>query len=342
MRFFSEINLRGNHAGTKARNDVEAILRQYGARSINTKVLELRESPRGIQANLKNRLDYIQYYWDMLAVHDETVIVQYPILAFDIQLDYIRKLAKHNKVIFLIHDIQSLRREGHSGLDQEVQMLNLAYGLIVHNRFMEQKLKEIGICVKEFYRLNCFDYLFSGTINSSAQNTDIVFAGNLEKSEFLLKMCANNPKITFRFYGPGWNYPSGFSNAEYCGSFGPNEIPGKLQGKFGLIWDGKTTTGCTGAVGEYTKINNPHKMSLYIAAGLPVIAWRESAAAEFIHAKQIGILVENIDNLQNTLNNIPDELYQNMKNNVLHLREHLISGGHLRAVLAGLEGDAIK
>lgn len=340
MRFFSEFNFRGNHAGTKARNDVETILRQYGARPINTKVLELRENESGgVQANLMNRLDYIQYYFDTFFIRNETVIIQYPILAFDIQLDYVRKLAKHNKVIFLIHDIQSLRREGYSGLEQEVQMLNLAFGLIVHNRFMEQKLKKIGVCVKQFYQLNCFDYLFSGTINDSVLNTSIVFAGNLEKSEFLLKMCENNPEVTFRFYGPGWKYSSDFSNAEYCGSFDPNEIPGKLQGQYGLIWDGKTTSGCTGAIGEYTKINNPHKLSLYIVAGFPVIAWSESAIAEFIHKNQIGILVNDIDNLQETLSNISNEHYQNMKINVLRLREQLIFGGYLRTVLEEIEGN---
>lgn len=260
-------------------------------------------------------------------------------LAFDMQSDYIRKLAKHNRVVFLIHDVQSLRREGQSGLEQEIQILNLASGLIVHNRFMEQKLKEIGIRVNRFYRLNCFDYLYSGTINDSTLYDSIVFAGNLEKSEFLMKMCTENPKLTFRFYGPGWCYAPDLSNVEYCGSFGPDEIPGKLQGRFGLIWDGKTTSDCTGAVGEYTRINNPHKMSLYIVAGLPVIAWSHSAIAEYIHQNQIGIVVDRIDNLKDTLTTISNGQYQNMKINVLGLRNHLISGGHFRAILDEIKED---
>lgn len=332
--YLSEIHFRGNHAGTKARNDAEVILRQSGARPINTRVLELQENQYGeIRSNIVNRFGFIRYYLDLFSARNETVIVQYPMLAFDIQFDYIRKLTKHNRVIFLVHDIQSLRREGQSGLEQEVQILNLAYGLIVHNRFMEQKLKQIGVCVNRFYRLNCFDYLFNGTINHAPIYTDIVFAGNLEKSEFLLKMCAENPGLSFRFYGPGWRDAPNLSNADYSGNFGPDEIPGKLQGKYGLIWDGKTTSGCSGAVGEYTRINNPHKMSLYIVAGLPVIAWINSAIAEFIHQNQIGITVDCIDNLQDTLTTVSDSQYQNMRSNVLRLRDGLISGGHLRSIL---------
>lgn len=341
MLFFSEANYRGNHAGTKARNDAEAILREYGAHPINTRVLELTDNNAGIQSNIANRLGYLRYYWELLFVRKQTVVIQYPMLAFDIQLNYIQKLSRHNKVIFLVHDIQSLRREGYAGLEKEIEMLNHAYGLIVHNRFMEDKLKQIGIRVQRYYRLNCFDYLFQGEVSDVVRHPGVVFAGNLEKSEFLPEMCRQNQNVTFIFYGPGWDAERQVSNVAYCGSFSPDEIPGKLQGEYGLIWDGKTTSYCTGAVGEYTRINNPHKMSLYIAAGIPVIAWNQAAIAEFIQKNQIGITVDQVDDLQSSFDKITPEQYRQMKDNVLKIRNDLIAGGYLRTVLSKIEEDLL-
>lgn len=340
MLYFSEINYRGNHAGTKARNDAEEILRQYGARPVNTRSLELRDTTNsGIRSNIANRLGFIRYFWDLLFVRNETVIIQYPMLAFDIQKDYIQFLSRYNRVVFLIHDIQSLRRENHTGLNQEIEMLNLAFGLIVHNRFMEEKLKEIGITVNHIYHLNCFDYLFSGTPNNGFSPSGVAFAGNLEKSDFLPTMCNENPTVPFYFFGPGWNSTEGMTNATYCGSFLPDDIPGKLQGTYGLIWDGKTTVDCSGAVGEYTRINNPHKLSLYIAAGIPVIAWCNAAIAEFIQKNQIGVVVERIDNLQHVLSDISDEQYAQMQRNILNLRSRVIQGKFLQAALCQIEED---
>ena len=338
MLFFSEMNYRGNHAGTKARNDAEAILRQYGASPINSQRLELQVGKdMGIQSNIVNRLGFIRYFCDILFVRNKTVVIQYPMLAFDIQFDYVRKLAKHNRVVFLVHDIQSLRREGHVGLEQEIQMLNIAWGLIVHNRFMAAKLEQLGVRTKRVYLLNCFDYLYHEKELSDTSMDGVAFAGNLEKSVFLSKMCNENGNLPFHFFGPSWS--ADYANSVYYGNFSPDEIPGKLCGKYGLIWDGNTTQGCSGAVGEYTRINNPHKMSLYIAAGMPVIAWSDAAIAEFIQRNHIGIVLDRIDCLLDALAEISDAQYQEMKKNVFRIRERLVTGDYLRTVLKAIEED---
>ena len=336
MLFFSEKNFRGNHAGTKARNDAEMILRQFGAKPINAHALELRNDVyENIYSNIKNRLGYIRFYIDTLFVRNQTIIVQYPMLAFDIQFDYIQKLSKYNRVIFLVHDIQSLRRDSHHGLQDEIRMLNLATGLIVHNRFMEDKLKQIGVCVNTYYRLECFDYLFDNKTNNPVEDNVIVFAGNLDKSEFIPMMCTENPTLQFSFYGPGWRFDS--RNATHHGSFLPDEIPGKVEGRFGLVWDGKTVFGCTGALGEYTRINNPHKLSLYIAAGLPIIAWNDAAIAEFIQKYNIGITVKELTYIQDAVNGITEEQYKTMRENVLRIQKSVTTGVFLQRVLNEIE-----
>ncbi|UXZ08780.1 hypothetical protein F1B95_08005 [Clostridium perfringens] len=62
----------------------------------------------------------------------------------------------------------------------------------------------------------------------------------------------------------------------YKKSLSPKEIVEKIEGDFGLIWDGTSINICDGSFGEYTKFNTPHKLSMYIASEIPVIVWKEA------------------------------------------------------------------
>ena len=63
---------------------------------------------------------------------------------------------------------------------------------------------------------------------------------------------------------------------------------------FGLIWDGTGVDSCEGLYGHYMRFNSPHKLSLYVALGLPVIVWREAAIADFVLKQGIGVTVGNL------------------------------------------------
>ena len=119
--YFSEINYRGNHAGTKARNDAEAIFQDFGCRPLNHRRLVLKEEGTNsrIVSNIQNRLGFIPYYLDLLKIRNKTVIIQYPMLSFDIAADYVNRIKKHNKVVFLVHDVQSMRRQDEKGTRAE-------------------------------------------------------------------------------------------------------------------------------------------------------------------------------------------------------------------------------
>ena len=57
-----------------------------------------------------------------------------------------------------------------------------------------------------------------------------------------------------------------------------------MEGSFGLVWDGISVETCAGVYGEYLKVNNPHKTSLYLASGIPVIIWKEAAWLSLLNA----------------------------------------------------------
>lgn len=338
--YFSELNIRGNHAGTKARNDVETILRKSGAKPINSRQFTLRSDEKdNIYSNVNSRVALSKLFFDVMKVKNHSVFVQYPMLAFDFEEKFYRSIAKKNKLILLVHDIHSLRIPNSMKLKKEIDLLNLADCLIVHNNFMKEKLCELGVNVSNILCLQLFDYLYysDDTDISTKTNDDIAFAGNLDKSIFLPSLIKENPSVKFGLYGPSREGRLSFVNATHYGSFPPDEIPGKLNAKYGLVWDGDSLNGASGPLGEYTRINNPHKLSLYLAAGIPVIVWRNAAVAELVTEYNIGLAVDRIDSISEVLNEINAAKYEKMLQAVNSIKKEVIQGTFLDRVIKQLD-----
>lgn len=127
-------------------------------------------------------------------------------------------------------------------------------------------------------------------------------------------------------------------NIHYQGSLPVNEIPKYLDRGFGLVWDGNSINGCCGQAGEYLRYNNPHKLSLYLSSGIPVIIWEKAAEAEFVRNNNLGILVDKLDELENILGQLDKEKYEEMCNSVKKIAERLKKGYYgEHALLKALE-----
>ena len=113
------------------------------------------------------------------------------------------------------------------------------------------------------------------------------------------------------------------------GCFDPDLLPSKLAGAFGLIWDGPSIETCTGDLGNYLRINNPHKLSLYIASGLPIIIWRGAAEAGFVEKHRIGISVNSLDELPALLRSMRVADYRSMVQSVTRLAKSVRNGNFL-------------
>ena len=133
-------------------------------------------------------------------------------------------------------------------------------------------------------------------------------------------------------YGVGYEGPVN-DKIHYLGSFLPDEIPYVLNGSFGLVWDGESADTCKGAYGEYLKINNPHKTSLYLAAGLPVIIWKDAALAEFVREEECGILVGSLQDIGKQISELPEEEYRKLRQNAEKIGKKLRSGFYTKRIL---------
>lgn len=257
--------------------------------------------------------------------------VQYPLLSINNVFKYFIKLARFKKVSFfcIVHDLHSLRIGGKDPalINKDIMNLNQFNRIIVHNTQMLDWLKQNGLR-KDAVILEVFDYLSDDFEDRNKDITGekvIVYAGNLIKSKFIYGLHALKG-YNFNIYGPGYNagLATENSNVTWQGQYSPEQIPKELRGNFGLIWDGESCDACDEILGNYLKYNAPHKFSLYIAAGLPVIAPTNSAIGVFIKANNIGLLINSVFDLERIT--VSPAEYSIMKSNVLLLRKKIING----------------
>lgn len=243
------------------------------------------------------------------------------------------------RFIALVHDLDSLRGlHGKAAVYSDRQVLPRFDVIICHNDRMKEKLVSMGIPAEKLVPLGIFDYLTKAPGNAGGEG--IAAAGNLspEKSGYILRL-AEQGTVPLHLYGKGLEGTAYEKKIRTEGSFPPEELPGKLKGRWGLVWDGPESRTCAGPAGEYLRINNPHKLSLYMAAGLPVIIWREAALAGFVLERGAGIAVERLDGLEKVLDGVSEEEYEGMRRAAAEIGKEVRDGGFLTAALK--EADKI-
>lgn len=239
----------------------------------------------------------------------------------------------------LVHDLDALRQE--VSPRREVAILRLFDGLVSHNPVMTAWLRAQGVRAP-VAELGLFDYL--------AQDAGTWHAGSLDTP--LRIACAGNlswPKARY-LYDPRWcevdgvqvslfgaffeplRLPAGLP-LQYRGSFDP-DLPA-LDGRyhFGLVWDGDAITGGEGRYGRYLRFNNPHKLSLYAALGLPVVVWSEAAVARLVRERGIGVAVRDLRELGRLSQSMTAADYRRMTQRMGPLREAVTHGAFLRHAL---------
>ena len=200
---------------------------------------------------------------------------------------------------------------------------------------MKEYLRKQGV-QKPMVALGIFDYILEpqGIKDRESHFQEVVIAGNLDgnKAQYLRKL-RELKQLEFRLYGPGFEERMKDKNVVYKGVYPPDQLPDKIQGGWGLIWDGSSLTGCQGNYGEYLKYNNPHKTSFYIAMEMPVIIWKKAAMARFVEENHIGITVDSLEELPDVLNQISYEKYKEIARNTRKVSEKIRAGKYLQEAL---------
>ena len=327
-----------NSAATKAVMDCSKLFSQKGYAD---KMLTFHNnSKRGIRFYSSVLMGVIKFLFSVK--RGALVGVQYPMLNNVFKYFIVASRIKKIKFFCVVHDIESLRLGGKDTTAVATELSNLNYysSIIVHNNKMKQWLSRNGVTSK-MVSLKLFDYIIDKLPErkNAIFSNSIVYAGNLGKSRFVNFLGAI-PNWRFNLYGPNYAISGKESNVSWNGEFSPEQIVYELQGDFGLVWDGDSIDRMDDVLGNYLKYNNPHKLSLYIAAGLPVIVPAGAAIADFVSANKIGLLVKSLNDLKNIV--FTTEEYQAMKANIGRLQLKVAKGDHFLAALEIVEEQLIR
>ena len=327
---------RNKNAGSKARQDINVIAEKNGFIPVEVQYDHKLRNEKGFwKALIKLTRDWTEALNKF--VQDDIVLIQFPINHHPLRIaSKLRKMRKKGaKVIVLIHDVDSLRMKD-STIEQRLKHLKVkiedksilgqADAIIAHNHRMIEALKGMGLDEAKMVSLEIFDYIVKDEITVKQRIIDdpVVIAGTLrkEKAEYVYHLPTN---IEFNLYGVG--YEGEDKDAiKYMGSFMPEELPNIMEGCFGVVWDGDSSESCLGISGEYLKINNPHKTSLYLSSGLPVISWDKAAISDYILKNKLGVVVSSLYEIKEKVQTITSDEYSQMVSNAVKISERLRTG----------------
>ncbi len=355
--FINNIHQEGHNAGMKAPDDIVNILK-----SINSKVVNHPGRNKG--KNSKLRLIFgiiweircVIYLLELLFIsiryrNNSLIVIQFPQPYTGIiekaLFKYILKACGYfsQRTTLLIHDILSLRFGFNPYPDIEV--INSAKFAIVHTNKMSSWLRANG-CQTELIILEAFDYLCNvdgESVPSYSEKVKIAIAGNLsvEKSGYIGQLKSIDiGTASFQLFGKLTDELKVTGEQTfYNGVFAPDD-PGILNAHFGLVWDGDNIETCSGFLGKYLEYNAPHKLSLYLTLGIPVIIWDKAATAELIEKNNAGILVSSLHNIKEELKKLDESKYLDMVAGANKLKKRMREGEFLLNAIHTIKKENLK
>lgn len=255
----------------------------------------------------------------------------------------VRKKKVH--LIALLHDIDELRMTESlylAGSKKQHRLISeTADTIIVHTQQMKDWMVENGCPQEKMVVLGIFDYLSEADREKIAEPDivkKIVIAGNLnsDKSGYLSGL-KDIKEMDFILYGSNLNTQIIGNNTKYEGSFDSDEIIKAVCPGFGLVWDGESIDTCSGTFGSYLKYNSPHKLSLYLRIGLPVIVWAKSAQADYVKKAGVGICINSLKEIREKLDRLNKEELGIMLENSYKISRLLKNGNYLTQALRTAE-----
>lgn len=247
----------------------------------------------------------------------DVVIFQFPTWnAFQFDEALLRQLSCYPglKKVTFVHDLMSLMFESNRYLlPYEIQFMNQTDLVILPSQRMADFLRSEGLTVEKTVIHRMWD--FPVTIDSFVRpkfGKAINFAGNpdLQKFEFVKEWKYDAVELRITAKEADWAQGK---NIRFLGWFNDDTLlvnALRCSGGFGLLWSEDSYWR------EYMKKNACYKLSAYLAAGIPVIVSSEIPEKDTIIRKNLGLVVDSLDEAVEKIAAMTSEEYDKMVDDV--------------------------
>lgn len=230
------------------------------------------------------------------------------------------------KLVIWVEDVESLMFNGGlAALSREIQLFNRADMLILPSKGMHDVLLENGLTVKKVLYQTIWDHLTDSVYTEHQPLRRILFTGDYKRFPFLADYHGKTPIHHYSVAKPERPDDDSF---QWKGGKTPQQLLSTLaEGGFGLVWSDEEY------FDRYYSINQPHKLGFNLAAGIPVIVRKGCAHEDFILSNKIGFAVSSLEEADSIIQNISDEEYNTIYENIKPIQYLLTSGAYTAKLL---------
>lgn len=313
---------------TKAQNNVTHILKrdlQYGELGIYCYAVEsdsdemLRTRIEGIIASVGS---------------GDVVVLQTPTwnnMLFEEKLmDRLNVRVGAKKIVF-IHDVIPLMFPNWIvPLSRYIDLYNQADLVIAPSQAMVDFLISNGLSVKKVVIQRMWDNVLSVDPARKPQFKKVVnFSGNPNEDKYAFAREWKHDDIQLAVTADGGEWAQG-KNIRFLGRFNNDNVLAdalRSSGGFGLLWSENPNWR------EYMKKNASYKLSTYLASGIPVIVPSGIAEEKTIIQKNLGFVVDSLDEAVEQIERVNEEEYNKMAESVESFAYLLREGYFTKKVL---------
>ena len=215
--------------------------------------------------------------------------------------------ALNAKIVTFIHDVPPLMFPSNYYLMPEyIEKYNLSDLIIVPSEKMKDKLIEEGLTVDKILIQGMWDHVHNYSLPYPSYQKKLYFAGALNRFPHIADWSYSVPLDVFsneteqltgdNVVCQGWKSD-------------PELLFALAKGGFGLVWG---TSANPADEEEYYKLNISHKVSTYLAAGIPVIVPSYLSTAEMIREKGLGYVADSLEEVNRLVDETTPEAYTDM------------------------------
>ena len=325
--------------GSKAKSDIERTLSEMGAVNLGF----ARTTRKSMLYDFFRNLGGICRAFLRVRAGD-IVVLQYPMKKWFEPVCRVVRL-RGGRTVAIIHDLGSFRRKRLT-VEREIRRLNRADVVAAATPFEREWLVRHG-CRAHVTVYGVHDYRTEHPVVSTRPDPppvpaadgrigySICFVGNLDplRNRYLYTFGALLKHTPLYCYGARFDGAAAAPSMHCLGFAVDTELMASNRGDFGLVWYGDDVDGGTGFLGSYMPFNSPHKLSLYLRCGMPVILWRRAGLAGFVEREGIGLCVDSLREVEERLRQLPLSEYRRMRANAERMARRIAEGASCRAAV---------